>query len=419
MPEASVSLSELLQQVKGVLGAEFPGSYWVIAEIMELHENRNGHCYLELIEKNADNDSLLARARGTIWSSRYSMLRPFFEASTGTSLRSGIKLLCKVSVEFHEQYGLSLNVTDIDPSYTLGDLAQKKQQVIRKLREEGVMDMNKEIPFPLVPQRIAIISSESAAGYGDFMESLHHNIHGFHFHSRLFPSVMQGEEVPASITAALDRIFEMEAEFDCVVIIRGGGSRADLESFNHYDLAYFITQFPLPVITGIGHERDESVADMVAAFGLKTPTAVAEFLIDRLLTFEFRLSALQEQLARSVKHIDSLESARLERYRRDLHHLSRQFLKSRSEQLHQAALMLRRGIGTMVMRKKEALRLMETRTALVNPHNIMKRGYSMTLSGGKVITSSSEVKPGDLLETRLYKGTLWSSVERSSDTGKK
>ena len=321
MPGEKRSLSELLGQVKGALEKELPDHYWVIAEIMELRENR--HCYLELIEKSEENDSLLAKVRATIWASRYDMLRPFFEASTGSPLKSGIKILCKASVEFHPLYGLSLNITDIDPSYTLGDLARKKQEVIQRLRKEGVFDMNRELLFPLVPQRIAVISSETAAGYGDFSESILHNSHGFHFHTTLFPAVMQGDEAPASISSAMEKIYESESDFDCVVIIRGGGSKADLESFNHYDLAYFITQFPLPVITGIGHERDESVADMVAHHGLKTPTAVAEFLVDQLLAFEFRLSALADRLLTSVRNRVQGDLSRLERYQGDIMHLSR------------------------------------------------------------------------------------------------
>ncbi|MCK5137913.1 MAG: exodeoxyribonuclease VII large subunit [Bacteroidales bacterium] len=416
MPEGSLSLSDLLLQVRNVLGKEFSGTYWIVAEILELHVNRSGHCYMELIEKSNENDTLLARAKGTIWASRYSMLRPFFETSTGTELKSGIKMLCKASVEFHAQYGFSLNITDIDPSYTLGDLARKKQEVIRKLREDGVMEMNKEIPFPRVPQRIAIISSETAAGYGDFMESIRNNNQGFNFHTMLFPAVMQGNDTPDSIISALDKVFESVSEYDCIVIIRGGGSKADLESYNNYDLAYFITQFPLPVITGIGHERDESVVDMVAALGLKTPTAVAEFLVDQLLAFDFHLSALHDNLSTSVKRIVQVQVAQLERYSSNLEHLSRGFLHKKTEHLQQVSLFLGREVNSYLTRKKDHLTLLETRTELVNPENILRRGYSMTLLDGKALTGIKNVKPGDLLETRLYKGKILSKVEKT--TGK-
>jgi exodeoxyribonuclease VII large subunit len=417
MPEESRSLSELLGLVKGALQKELPGQYWVIAEIMELRENR--HCYLELIEKNEENDSLVAKIRATIWSSRYAMLRPFFEASTGTVLKSGIKILCKASVEFHAQYGFSLNITDIDPSYTLGDLARKKQEVILRLRREGVFDMNKELPFPLVPQRIAVISSETAAGYGDFMDSLMKNRHEFSFHTTLFPAVMQGDEAPKSITSAMELIYDSGSDYDCVVIIRGGGSKADLESFNHYDLAYFITQFPLPVITGIGHERDESVADMVAQHGLKTPTAVAEFLVDYLLTFEFRLSALLDRLSSSVKNRVQHESGQLQRYQGDVMHLSRACLQKQSEHLLHTEQHLQRELSIHLEKLRDYLNLLDKQRELVDPQNILKRGYSMTLMEGKSLLSIKDIKPGSILETRLHQGRIISKVEHSSEDNDK
>jgi len=411
MPEDKRTLSQLLVQVKDALGTLLPDQYWIIAEILELHENRNGHCYLELIEKHPDNDSLLARAKATIWASRYSMLRPYFETSTNTSLKSGIKLLCRVSVEFHPQYGFSLNITDIDPAYTLGDLARKKQEVISRLRKEGVFDMNREIPFPEVPQRVAVISSKTAAGYGDFIDTLKNNSYGFHFSTTLFPAAMQGEDAPGSITAALDLIHESETAFDCVAIIRGGGSKADLESFNHYDLAYFITQFPLPVITGIGHERDESVADMVAAHALKTPTAVGEFLVDQLLAFEFRLSGLHDRMAALVKGRVQGHLSRLERYQGDLVHASRGMLEKQSDYLQRKTQLMHRELDMLVNRKKDHLALLAKRTELVNPKNILKRGYSLTLMDGKAITSARDIERGKLLETLLYKGSVVSKVE--------
>ena len=412
MPEEKHSLSELLWQVKGALEKELPPQYWVIAEIMELRENR--HCYLELIEKNEENDSVLAKVRATIWASRYAMLRPFFETSTGIHLKSGIKILCKASVEFHPLYGLSLNITDIDPSYTLGDLARKKQEVIHRLRREGVYDMNKEIPFPLVPQRIAVISSKTAAGYGDFMESIRNNRHGFHFYTTLFQATMQGDEAPGSIIAAMEQIFEAESDFDCVILIRGGGSKSDLESFNHYELAYYITQFPLPIITGIGHERDESVADMVAHKGLKTPTAVAEFLVDQVLAFEFRLASLVDRLSISVRNRVQRELSRLDRYGEAMMHLSRGYVERNKEELHQCEKRLRRELATQLERRKEYLGLLKKRTELVDPRNILLRGYSMTLMEGKSISTIKNIKPGSLLETRLYDGSIYSKVEHTS-----
>jgi exodeoxyribonuclease VII large subunit len=417
MPEEKHSLSELLEQVKGALTKALPGHYWVVAEIMELRENR--HCYLELIEKSEENDSLLAKVRATIWASRYGMLRSFFETSTGSPLKSGIKILCKASVEFHPQYGLSLNITDIDPSYTLGDLARMKQEVIQRLRKEGVYDMNRELRFPLVPQRIAIISSETAAGYGDFMESILQNRHGFLFHTTLYPAIMQGDAAPLSITSAMEKVYESESEFDCLVLIRGGGSKADLESFNQYELAYFITQFPLPVITGIGHERDESVADMVAHLGLKTPTAVAEFLVDQLLSFEFSLSALLDRLSTSVRNSVKGDLNRLERYGSSMMHLSRGLLQQQSERLRQSEQRLQRELVMLMERSRDKLAQLQKRTELVNPENILKRGYSMTLLKGKAVTSVKGIKAGNLLETRLYQGKIISTVEHTAEKNDK
>lgn len=417
MPEEKHSLSELLEQVKGALQKELPGHYWVVAEIMELRENR--HCYLELIEKSEENDSLLAKVRATIWASRYGMLRPYFETTTGSSLKSGIKILCKASVEFHPLYGLSLNITDIDPSYTLGDLARKKQEVIQRLRKEGVYDMNRELSFPLVPQRIAIISSETAAGYGDFMESIRQNRYGFFFHTTLYPAIMQGDEAPLSITSAMEKVYESESDFDCLVLIRGGGSKADLESFNQYELAYFITQFPLPVITGIGHERDESVADMVAHLGLKTPTAVAEFLVDKLLSFEFSLSALLDRLSTAVRDRVHGDLNRLERHGSSMMHLSRGLLQQQSDRLRQSEQRLRRELSMYMENSRVKLAQLQKRTELVDPENILKRGYSISLLKGKAVVSAKGIKAGDLLETRLYRGTIISKVEHSSEKNDK
>lgn len=408
-----LSLSELLLQVKSSLKKALPKQYWIVAEIMELHENRNGHCYLELIEKEKESDALTARIRATIWSSRYGMLSPFFELSSGSKLKSGIKLLCKAAVEYHPVYGFSLNITDIDPSYTLGDLARKKQEVIRRLREEGIFDMNRELHFPPVPQRIAVISSDTAAGYGDFMESMMANKHGFHFHTMLFPAVMQGDDAPPSVVAALDAIHASEEDFDCVVLIRGGGSRADLESFNHYDMACHIAQFPLPVLTGIGHERDESVADMVAAFGLKTPTAVAEFLVDHLLSFSFRLAALRDRLTDSVKRRVQGELLRLKRIEGSLVHSSRAKIRQERDYLGQIRSSLARESAHMFSLKKEQLALLQKRKELNDPVNILKKGYSITLVDGNAIGSVEELKAGTTMETRLRGGHIWSKVEKT------
>jgi len=408
----SLSLSQLLEQVEKTLKKEFSTPAWIIAEILELHVNQRGHCYLELIEKKVGNDAILAKARATIWASKFSMLRPYFETAAGMPLKSGIKILCRGSVGFHQVYGFSINITDIDPSYTLGDLARKKQEVINRLRDEGVIDMNRELPFPTVPQNIAVISSKTAAGYGDFIDSVKGNSQHYRLNTRLFQASMQGDEAAASIMKALDEVHAADDPFDCVVIIRGGGSRSDLECFNNYELAYYITQFPIPVVTGIGHERDESVADLVASYGLKTPTAVAEFLIEKLLSFEFKLSAFREKLTSIVSRNVNLRQMQLERLAGTLAHLSRGFVKRHQERLDRSGERVRKGTMTRFTREKERLGHMENKKELVNPLNVLKRGYSMTLHRGKVITGIREIKPEETLETRLYDGTVLSKVEK-------
>ena len=438
---SSLSLSQLLEQVELTLKREFPSSTWIKAEILELQVNTKGHCYLELIEKSQDSDAIIARARATIWASKYSMLKPYFETTTGMPLKSGIKILCRGGIGFHQVYGFSLNITDIDPAYTLGDLARKKQEVINRLRAEGVMDMNRELPFPTVPQNIAVISSESAAGYGDFMDSIHELNQQYYLYTRLFQATMQGDEAPASIIRALDAIHASGHPFDCVVMIRGGGSRADLECFNDYDLAYYITQFPIPVVTGIGHERDESVADLVASCALKTPTAVAEFLVEKILAFEFRLSSCRERLSNLVGRTVRLLQMKLERLAGDLKHLSvgylqserergkrlagnlihlsRGFVQRHLERLDQSDQRSRKAAIFRIAREKERLSHLESKQGLVDPVNVLKRGYSITLHRGRVVTGIREIETGEKLETRLHSGIVLSKVEKTISTDDK
>ncbi|MGM0505145.1 MAG: exodeoxyribonuclease VII large subunit, partial [Bacteroidota bacterium] len=268
-----ISLLELNQSIREKIKFNFPESIWVVAEISELKINRNGHCYLELIEKEAISENIIAKSRATIWAFTFRMLKPYFESVTGHELISGLKILVQVTVEFHELYGFSLNITDIDPNYTLGDLAQKKAETLRKLEEDGIINMNRELEFPIVPQKIAVISSETAAGYQDFMHQLTHNKYGYTYYIKLFPAIMQGLKAEESIIDTLERIFQHDHFFDIVVIIRGGGSQADLNCFNNYLLAANVAQFPIPVLTGIGHDKDESIVDLVACQKLKTPTA--------------------------------------------------------------------------------------------------------------------------------------------------
>ena len=433
----------------------FPETFWVVAEISELHVNSSGHAYLELVEKNQDSNHILARIRGTIWSYTFRMLRPYFEASTGYQFAAGIKVLLLVSLDYHAQYSLSLNIKDIDPSYTLGDLARKKTEIINRLKKEGVMDMNRQVSFPLVPQRIAIVSSPTAAGFEDFLNSLSSNIHNFHFDITLFQATMQGEKAENSIIKALESIYENEEKYDVVVIIRGGGAQIDLECFNNYDLAFHIAQFPLPVLTGIGHERDETIADLVAHLKLKTPTAVAEFLVDRATDFLTRLENAEEFLVDWIKNKILEENSKLYELatrlllltRKKIHEEERNILNTRHRantatrsfltKVHetlrdrqttlrhisikhilsenQKITLVSEGLPRIIFRnlkqKNETLNNLQKMNELYDPGKVLSRGFSITIHKGKVLKDHTLAAKGDDLTTILHSGKIISKVE--------
>jgi exodeoxyribonuclease VII large subunit len=411
MAQTTYSLYEINQLVKKTLKNDLGAPFWIVAEIMEFHLNRSGHCYLELIEKTEEEENIKAKAQGTIWAHQFRMLKPFFETTTGINLGSGLKILFKATIEFHELYGFSLNITDIDPTYTLGDLAQKKREVIRRLTEEGVFHMNREIGIPAVMQKIAVISSNTAAGYGDFIDTLQNNSYAYQFETVLFPALLQGDQAVPSIINAFDDIFERESEFECLVLIRGGGSQSDLECFNHYDIAYHITQFPLPVLTGIGHERDESVSDMVAAQQLKTPTAVAEFLIDRLLSFEMQINGLAEQLQTSVNYIVRDKLLRLNQLGTNLVNHCRHLIKSESDKVNYAEKEFAKEVRSSLRREQERIDGFHKIIELIHPDRILARGYSITKLDGKIIKTAEKILKGQKLETILHNGIILSSVE--------
>jgi exodeoxyribonuclease VII large subunit len=335
MMNERLKLSELNGLVKKAVGEAFTAPVWVIAEISELKTNRSGHCYLLLIEKEENGDAIVAQARATIWSYTFRMLQPYFTSTTGQQLTEGLKVLVSVSVEFHELYGYSLNIRDIDPAYTLGDMARRRREIISRLQAEGVAEMNKELELPLVPQKIAIISSPTAAGYQDFIDQLSNNSAGYHFHLKLFPAIMQGNQAESSIIGALEQIYFYESFFDAVVIIRGGGSQADLSCFDNYNLAYYITQFPLPVITGIGHEKDDSIVDLVAHTRLKTPTAVAEFLISGVAQFDLHLDELKNRFVGIISDLIAESKNDIEQITRVMAPLTREKISKMNSLLSQ------------------------------------------------------------------------------------
>ncbi len=405
-----ISLYELNQQIKSVIKNATEPAYWVFAEISELKINVSGHCYIELVEKDEKTENLKARSRATIWSSTFRMVSSYFESSAGIPLSPGIKIMVKVTVDFHEVYGLSLNIIDIEPSYTVGELARKKQEIISRLIQEGVFDMNRELDFPGLPKRIAVISSETAAGYGDFTDQLLNNEYDFQFHVKLFPAYMQGEDAENSIIHALENIHRYEDFFDIVVIIRGGGSQADLSCFNNYRLALHVVQFPLPVITGIGHEQDETIVDLVAHLQLKTPTAVAEYLISCFLDEFEQLNELTSRLVRQTNERVEKENARISQIGYKCSMAVRKLVSGQNSKLQQIKLRLGYVVQEAIARMQHHLNILEERNQYLNPLEILKRGYSITRQNGKIVKDGKLLDKGDFLETLFYKGKRKSRV---------
>ena len=449
-----LSLTELQLIIRDSLYLALPEAYWVIAEISELKENYAGHCYLELIEKHPDEKNVTARMKAIIWSNRYRFLKAFFENSTGESLREGLKILVKTKVEYHELYGLSLIISDIDPAFTIGEMAMKRQIVIKKLEQEGVFSMNKEIDFPVVPQRIAIISSKNAAGYSDFINQLKGNSFGYVFYSALIETSMQGTETEQGVISALDKIAINAHLFDLVVIIRGGGSQTDLSWFDSYNIAYHVTQFPLPVITGIGHDKDISVTDMVANRSLKTPTAVADFLIDCVSATDNRIISMTSDiidLSRIIieKNRNTIETAGIKLLPLtrillsgikdnlsgkiiDIINFGKEFTfkavlipANHESRLYSAVKTFSSGKETVLRRNSQSLITstvnllnknnlilsgLASTLNLLNPENVLKRGYSVTSINSIILKSCDDVKKDDLIDTQLYNGSFRSRV---------
>lgn len=410
-----------------------PNEYWVEAELSECRESR-GHCYMELIQKDEQNATPIAKASAKCWASKWMIVRPYFERTTGQHLHAGMKVLLKVYPQFHEAYGFSWIVTDIDPTYTLGDMARKRQEIIRQLKEEGVFDLQKELQLPLFCQRIAVISSETAAGYGDFCNQLSDNPYGFQFRTQLFPAIMQGEGVEQSIIAALERIFDYtRGTFDCVVIIRGGGATSDMSGFDTLALAENVANFPLPIITGIGHDRDESILDMVSHTSVKTPTAAAAFLIDHLkavmdilndsqeqivrlaqqkLTFyKSQFATIAELLPRLFSNVKVRQEARLDALNNSITHLAQLRLSTFNSQLSTIESKLPILLERRVMTEKHRLQLIEEKAKSLDPTLLLSRGYSITLKDGKTVRDAQQLQTGDDIETRLANGTIHSTVK--------
>ena len=386
MQNDRLTLRQLNLMVQDAIEMQLPDEYWVEAEISECRE-RSGHCYMELIEKDEQTNTPVARASAKCWRQTWQMVSPYFERTTGQPLRAGLKVLFRVYAQFHEAYGFSWIVTDIDPTYTLGDMARKRQEIIRQLKEEGIFDLQRELHIPLFAKRIAVISAAGAAGYGDFCRQLEENDYGFRFETTLFPAIMQGEQVEVSVIHALNNIYERTSEFDVICILRGGGATADLSGFDTLALAENVAQFPLPIITGIGHDRDESILDMVSNTRVKTPTAAAALLIDNLKQVLERLNMAQQRL-NMVGHLFSDARHRLEL-------LENRFSVAWERQLTE---------------QKHLINRLELMLQGFDPQLLLSRGYSISLLNGKAIRDPQQLKIGDEIETRVEKGTFKSII---------
>ena len=387
MQDNRLTLRQLNLMVKDAIEMQLPDEYWVEAELAECRE-RGGHCYLELIEKDDTTNTPVAKASAKCWRQTWLMLQPYFERTTGQPLRTGMKVLLKVYAQFHEAYGFSWIVTDIDPTYTLGDMARKRQEIIRQLKEEGVFDLQRELCIPRFAKRIAVISAEGAAGYGDFCRQLEDNEYGFKFEVTLFPAIMQGEQVESSVVAALNSIYDCIRDFDVVVIIRGGGATSDLSGFDTLALAENVAQFPIPIITGIGHDRDESILDMVANTRVKTPTAAAALLIDNLRQVLERINEAQQRITMAISQRFATQKARLDSLQTLIPVLAQRTLTNARHQIE----------------------LIELKLQSHDPQLQLQKGFSITLHNGRAVRDPKQLKAGDEIETRVEKGTVRSVV---------
>ena len=402
-----LSLSELNLVIKKSLEKELSLSYWIIAEISEIRVNPNGHCYLELVEKS--DNRIIAKTKGTIWSYTYSNLSLWFEKMTGQQLKAGMKILFNGSVQYHEVFGLSLNIKDIDATYTIGERALKKQQIITQLRDDGVLEMNKELSLPLVPQRVAIISSETAAGFEDFNNQLTNNTFGYSFDTSLFQATMQGDNAPSSIIESLHSIHKRIDEFDLVVVIRGGGGQLDLDCFDDYNLNTHLAQFPLPIVVGIGHERDETIADNVAHTALKTPTAVAEFLIAGIRSFEESIINNLQYIVNYTSDRTADKSAQLTQMVYDLSTIANSKINKQHSILALMKQKLEYATKHCLNVENNQLSKLEGKLELLSPQAILKRGYTLSSINNKLI--KSDPKPGASMVTETYKSRITSIVK--------
>lgn len=411
MEKETYSLSQLTRYINQVIKVNFESPVWIKAEISELREASNGHCYLEFIEKDPDTDTLMAKIKANIWANTYRMLKPYFESSTGQQLHAGIKVLVSVTVDFHDVFGLSLNIRDIDPTYTLGELAKRRQEIIRQLEKDGVMEMNKSLEMATLPNRIAVISSPTAAGYDDFCNQLDNNPDGFVFYKKLFPAIMQGDQAADSIIEALDNIYGHVDLFDVVVIIRGGGASTDLACFDSYELALNCAQYPLPIIAGIGHQRDLSIVDMVAHTSVKTPTAAAALLIEMMEEARDRMTDAYTAIYQLIHQRVQSQQQKLADISWKIRHALINKTSDKKLTLERQKSRLIQAVRLAINTQKNKLAILENSIERHSPAFLLKYGYTITTVNGKRLTSVKKIKSGDKIQTYLSDGDFGSTVD--------
>lgn len=456
-----LTLSELSYLIKSTIQSSLTEEYWVTGEIAQINCHYNsGHCYLDLVEKQ--DDATTAKMRATIWASNFRQISSNFRTLTEQDLQAGLKILMLARVTYHEVHGLSLNIRDIDPRYTLGEMALKRRQIIEQLTKEGIIDKNRQLVLPPVIQNVAVISSITAAGYGDFLSRLNNNPYGYKFSRRLFQAYMQGEKAEESILRALKKCMRYKEHLDAIVIIRGGGSTVDLHSFDSYPLAKMIALSSVPVLTGIGHERDETVADRIANMRLITPTAVAEFLISKAKQFEDSIDDLRHRLITRTntllegeKHYLKNLAESLSRHTRDylkatfttlknniymlqtctlatlrdplvnliayegrLRNASEGLIKNNYQKLKDFRKVIRVHPDHILSLQLKTLENFETKINLLDPHKVLKRGYSITYLNGKALKDIESVRKDDIINTRLFSGSIISIVESTQEDKK-
>ena len=405
-----LSLFELNSMVQESIETALPDLYWVEAELMEIRESR-GHCYMELIQKDLFSSTPVARASAKCWRTQWMKVSETFQKATGGYPVSGMKLMLKVSVDFHPAYGYALIVEEIDPTYTLGEMAHKRQEIIDQLKEEGVFDLQRELRLPLFCQRIAVVSSQTAAGYQDFLNQLLNNGYGLKFYPTIFPAVMQGELIEQSVIKQLNEINNRLEEFDCVVIIRGGGATSDMSGFDSLPLAENVANFPIPIITGIGHERDECVLDLISFQKVKTPTAAAAFLVSNLADVLYRVDAAKDTILANIALLVERQKTHLKQLSTSISMHARLYRSQEESNIEKLQLNITSMLQQMLFREKYRLQLISQKVDNMDPHLMLKRGYSITLLDGKILRDASTVVEGQEIETVLEKGKIKSQVK--------